>query len=337
MLRQIGEFYHQGEKDDTSRVWMTCWHHGGRILASCGDDKAVRVWSLVGEPDSKMRLECRTTLDDSHTRAVRSVAFSNDGKCLVSASFDASVVVYQQEDGEFAEVNKLEGHESEVKCAVFSKSDEFLATCSRDKSVWFWQQDEDEDFSVSSILQPHTQDVKQVAWHPTEDLLVSCSYDSSIRFYRFDGEDWVTQQKIDGCHVGTVWSIAFDTEGHRLVTVGEDHCIQLFVRENIGSKSADQDTWKSVARYDVENTRWPLYSVAWNSTNDVIATGGGDCKIRLFKISSTPESPVIEHLGVVGRHELDVNHVAWNPNPKFSNLLTSASDDGTIRLWELEI
>ena len=50
MLRQIGEFYHQGEKDDTSRVWMTCWHHGGRILASCGDDKAVRVWSLVGEP-----------------------------------------------------------------------------------------------------------------------------------------------------------------------------------------------------------------------------------------------------------------------------------------------
>lgn len=144
MLRQIGEFYHQGEKDDTSRVWMTCWHHGGRILASCGDDKAVRVWSLVGEPgwsifiencaenrdqrcgkhknegnlsknrffplknskisknsqisDSKMRLECRTTLDDSHTRAVRSVAFSNDGKCLVSASFDASVVVYQQEE-----------------------------------------------------------------------------------------------------------------------------------------------------------------------------------------------------------------------------------------------
>lgn len=49
MLRQIGKFYHQGEEYETSRVWMTCWHHGGRILASCGDDKAVRVWSLFGE------------------------------------------------------------------------------------------------------------------------------------------------------------------------------------------------------------------------------------------------------------------------------------------------
>ncbi|CAP27891.2 Protein CBG07981 [Caenorhabditis briggsae] len=276
MLRQIGEFYHQGEKDDTSRVWMTCWHYGGRILASCGDDKVVRVWSLVGEPDSKLRLECRTTLDDSHNGRSQQAGRTRKRK------------------------------------------------------------DEDEDFSVSSILQPHTQDVKQVVWHPTEDLLVSCSYDSSIRFYRYDGEDWVTQQKIDNCHVGTVWSAAFDSEGHRLVTVGEDHVIQLFVRENIDSKSADQDTWKSVARLEVENTRWPLYSVTWNSENDAIATGGGDSKIRLFKISSkSSDSPIIEHLGVVGSHEYDVNHVAWNP--KFSNILSSASDDGTIRLWELDI
>ncbi|CAI2294298.1 unnamed protein product [Caenorhabditis sp. 36 PRJEB53466] len=338
MLRQIGKFYHQGDEDWSSRVWMTCWHHGGRILASCGDDKAVRVWSLLGQPDSAdldLRLECRTVLNESHTRTVRSVTFSHDGKFLVSSSFDAAVIVYQQEDGEFTEVNKLEGHESEVKCAVFSKSDEFLATCSRDKSVWFWQQDEDEDFSVSSILQPHTQDVKYVAWHPTEDVLVSCSYDSSIRFYRFDGEDWITQQRIPDVHVGTVWSLAFDADGNRLVTVGEDHVIQLFVRENIGTKSAENDTWKSVAQFQVENTRWPLYSVSWNTTNDLIATGGGDSKIRLFKITGDSDAPIIEHLGVVGKHELDVNHVVWNP--RFSNLLTSASDDGTIRLWSLEL
>ncbi|KAJ1363089.1 hypothetical protein KIN20_022857 [Parelaphostrongylus tenuis] len=129
---------------------------------------------------------------------------------LASASFDASVVIYSRDDGEFMESNKLDGHESEVKCCAFSPSDEFLATCSRDKTVWFWQMDEDEDFQVLSVLQPHTQDVKFVTWHPSEELLVSCSYDSSIVFYKFDGEDWITQQKIPEAHNGTVWCAASD-------------------------------------------------------------------------------------------------------------------------------
>lgn len=90
----------------------------------------------------------------------------------------------------------------------------------------------------------------------------------------------MTQQKIDGVHEGTVWSAAFDADGNRLVTVGEDHVVQLFVRENVGTKCAENDTWKSVCRFQVENTRWPLYTVSWNTTNDLIATGGGDSKIR---------------------------------------------------------
>lgn len=40
---------------------------------------------------------------------------------------------------DYEEINRLEGHENEVKCCAFSPSGEYLATCSRDKSVWFWQ------------------------------------------------------------------------------------------------------------------------------------------------------------------------------------------------------
>ncbi|KHJ78185.1 WD domain, G-beta repeat protein, partial [Oesophagostomum dentatum] len=190
-----------------------------------------------------------------------------------------------------------------VKCCAFSPSDEFLATCSRDKSVWFWQMDEDDDFQVCSVLQQHTQDVKFVAWHPNEELLVSCSYDYSIVFYKFDGEDWITQQKIPDAHDGTVWCAAFDSEGQRLVTVGDDCVVQLWKRSS-PLEPAASDKWQSIAKFHVEDSRLPLYSVSWHAVTGLIATGGADGIIRFFRIVGSADS---EQLVQVATIDADAN------------------------------
>ncbi|CAI5438383.1 unnamed protein product [Caenorhabditis angaria] len=331
-LREICSVRHT-DKLQSSRVWMSSWNHSGKLIASCGDDKTVVLWAY-----NEGKLEFVKRVDGEHEKAIRCVNFSHCGNYLASAGFDAVVVVYANGEHGFEQYSRMEGHESEVKCCAYSPSDEFLATCSRDKTVWLWQMDEELDYNVSSIMQTHSQDVKSVVWHPHEQLLVSCGYDSAIRFYKYDGEDWITQQRIENVHEGTVWSAAFDGEGNRLVTVGEDHKIKLFMRSNIGIKSAENDTWMKICELEVENTRWPLYSVSWNATNDLIATGGGDSKIRIFKIAgNTAENSIIEHLGVYGKHELEINSVSWCPNPETPTLLTSASDDGCIKVWNMDI
>jgi WD40 repeat protein len=95
------------------------------------------------------------------------VAFSPDGRTLLAASFDATTSVWENVNGNFTPIAALEGHEHEVKAAVFDSSGVYVATCSRDKSVWIWEKDEG-DFDCVSVLHGHTQDVKSVLWHPTE-------------------------------------------------------------------------------------------------------------------------------------------------------------------------
>ncbi|MFH4981554.1 hypothetical protein AB6A40_008263 [Gnathostoma spinigerum] len=305
------------------KVWCVQWDPKGEVLASCGDDKSVKLWSRV---KGSSNLQLSSKLSGSHSRTVRCVCFSPCGKYLASASFDAAIVIYELTDGDFEEANKLEGHESEVKCCAWSPSGQFLASCGRDKSVWFWEMDEDEDFQVSSILQSHTQDVKFVKWHPSEELLVSCSYDCSIRFYRYDGEDWITQQHISNAHNSTVWCADFSGDGDRLATVGADACIKIWQRQQ-QDLPAERCTWIETRNLSL-GSRWPLYAISWNKVDGTIAVGGGDRILRLFKQDTSENGSNLVEVQSLRLPYGDINSCCWNP--KEFSLLTLAFDGGTI-------
>jgi WD40 repeat protein len=130
------------------KVWCVAWNPKGDLLASCGSDHKIKLWSKFTLDNSldqnenqnqKENWRCVSTLGDGHTRTIRWISWSPCGKKLASASFDTTIIIWKQKsDMSFEIIANLEGHENEVKCTAWSPEGSFLASCSRDRSVWVW-------------------------------------------------------------------------------------------------------------------------------------------------------------------------------------------------------
>ena len=97
-----------GHKD---RAWCVAFEpNRNDILATCSSDKTVKIWKRnVKRDDDDDDLKssqttcvfrCVCTLDGVHERTIRSVSWSPCGRYLASASFDATVAIYQRADDE---------------------------------------------------------------------------------------------------------------------------------------------------------------------------------------------------------------------------------------------
>ncbi|KAL2755829.1 hypothetical protein ACRALDRAFT_2103913 [Sodiomyces alcalophilus JCM 7366] len=252
------------------RAWSSTPHPTLPLLATT-HGKAVTVFSLS-------TLSSHSTLTGGHSRSVRSACWKPNlpphQLCLVTASFDSTAALWrwdaelpfaadpaentaapasddpvlETEDWEFTLV--LEGHDSEIKSAVFSPSGAHLATCSRDQSVWIWEDigasEHDDEWETVAVLTEHEGDVKSLAWCPDvpgrstrrgvygSDVLASASYDSTVRIWREDADgDWVCVAVLEG-HQGTVWGVQWESRPRpdgrfpRLITFSADATIRVW-------------------------------------------------------------------------------------------------------------
>eukprot|EP01125_Pyxidicula_operculata_P019917 TRINITY_DN7252_c0_g1_i1.p1 TRINITY_DN7252_c0_g1~~TRINITY_DN7252_c0_g1_i1.p1 ORF type:complete len:339 (+),score=47.54 TRINITY_DN7252_c0_g1_i1:109-1017(+) len=299
------------------------------MIASCGGDKSIRLWTKVkGKWVSN-------EIHDAHDRTIRRLAFSPDGKYLAAAAFDSTCSIWEEDQGTFRRVATLEGHENEVKCVAFDSSGALIATCSRDKSVWIWEMESDKEFECVAVCTGHTQDVKAVAWHPSQEMLVSASYDDTIKIWTNSEDDWDCTETLSG-HTSTIWDIGFDSTGNNLASVSDDKSIIVWTmdkREDAAMEveGESKGQWRNFQVIPNAHHR-TIYAVDW-SANNVIATGSADNCIKIWV--QDPSNQFKNQITVSLAHgKQDINSVAWNP--KYPNVLVSAADDTTLKIWSYE-
>ncbi|MCJ1364763.1 Cytosolic iron-sulfur protein assembly protein [Acarospora aff. strigata] len=340
-----------------ARSWFTAPHPHLPLVATCSSDKSVRIYSLTsftllstisgghkrsvrscawnpsvkgesvlatGSFDASVGIWRRWDNGEMNPKPARTEGMgSADGEIDMTNGLDGSVGHEndeEDEDDEWRFAVVLDGHESEVKSVAWSTGGNFLATCSRDKSVWIWEEMEDDNFETIAVLQEHEGDVKCVVWHPEEELLASASYDDTIRLYKERGDDWECVSILKG-HDSTVWALDFEpvnnpslsgsaehagnsftslatreASGPRLISSSDDQTIRVWRR--IPQEKAKQDAGPRIPSiYEIDNGQefWvqeselpkrherAIYSVAWSKRTGRVVSTGGDGKIVVYE------------------------------------------------------
>lgn len=117
-----------------------------------------------------------------HTNEVCSAAFSPDGKCIVSASWDNAIRIWDaQTDRQIGD--PLEGHTGWGKSAAFSPDGKRIVSASEDGTVCIWDAQTGRQIGVP--LEGHAEAVYSVVFSPDGKRIVSASNDYSIRIWDF--------------------------------------------------------------------------------------------------------------------------------------------------------
>ena len=139
-----------------------------------------------------------------HTNVVHGLAFSPNGKKLISGSGDETAIIWDIESGQL--LQRLSGHGGNVTAVAFNRDGSRIATAS-DRTIRLWN----EGGGLLVNLQGHTDRVQSVAFSPADDIIASTGFDETLKLWNFQGQ--LLRSQDTKC----VWHLSFDPSGKFIV------------------------------------------------------------------------------------------------------------------------
>ncbi|MGZ8939028.1 MAG: WD40 repeat domain-containing serine/threonine protein kinase, partial [Limisphaerales bacterium] len=155
-----------------------------------------------------------------HTGPILAVAYSPDGRRIVTGSADKTARVWDAETGQ--ESFPLEGHTASVRSVAFSRDGQRIVTGSWDRTVRVW--DAATGRHLRSIA-ANGKEVFSVAFSPDGQRIVSGGQEEKARVW--DANSGNELFALEG-HTNLVWAVAFSEDGQRIVTGSWDETAKVW-------------------------------------------------------------------------------------------------------------
>jgi WD40 repeat protein/serine/threonine protein kinase len=258
-------------------VFSVAWHPDGRRIAttgSAGRQNAVKVWDAS---DGREHFKIPVGRDSS-AGPYQVVAFSPDGRYLVTGQLEGAVRVWDARTGE--SVRTLGTHDREVRAVVFSPDGKQLASASGDGEVKLWDAtrlDQEQQPRLPPLRARVPGPSVNVAFSPDGRRLATGGEGNTVKIWDADkgGEPPVTLRG----HSREVYAVAFSPDGRWIASGGEDSRVKV---------------WDSRTGVEVITFRGHtglISSLAFSPDGKRLYSGSRDTTVKVWDLSELDRMP----------------------------------------------
>ena len=276
---------------DLETIWV--FNHDVSQLASASDD--LVIWDVASG-----RAKHRVPSDSW----VMALAFSHDGKTLVSGHEDGMIRIWDSRNSRL--MAEWRGHQKSVSAFSFHHRNNQLASAGEDCKIHIWDL---ASRTPVTTLKGHTDRIPALAWHPSGDLLISAGWDTTARVWDPSKADPLM---LLNSHSDQVHTLAYSKDGKLLAVADSDFAIHIW-----------QDPLKGRTQFVLQGHSDEIRSLAFSNDGTRLASAGVDCVVHLWDMSN-------------GR-------LVAGPNPRARHGIALIGDNSlvstagsTIQSWEQE-
>ena len=360
-LLEINDAAHLEAHEDS--VYALDFSDDGLRLASGADDDLLILWKRES-PGAPFEIVSRGT---AHTDDVSALSFSPYGSLIISGGFDHRLVLWDGETGEFMEtIDNDMG--SSVNAVAFSPDGQRVLASSQSSQDGITAIYDLATSTRTVEFDQHDNRVRCAAWHPRKNLVAtSGGNDNAVMVWRPSPEEKQGQAAATVVHrlsgEGRAnWSVAFSEDRRGIVAFGRFYSAEAPLLDQDLELAFDFLNFEFVTGGDYHRAFTQIESITLEKTSPTTLSIGEDNTLEVNRstdgtihaYSFTPEgSGVIVGGGFslktfesnpsndgghpvrrefVG-HQGEIWAVAASRDGEY---LASASDDQTIRLWNLD-